>query len=778
MNERITEKIVRSHLDRAIKDENLKIRYWEQIPDDKRIKKLLAKASKRGRGRGMPEFIVSFDEYQDFLVIVECKADIAKHESGDRNSPANFAVDGVLHYSKHLAQDFNVLSIAVSGTDKKALRVSHFFQFKKEGVAEDAGDLFKSNLQRFGDYLTAYREHGKLLNQDLGKLLLFTQELNKQLHLLKVKEANRSLLISAILMALRDSSFVNSYEKSQSPAWLLKRIKNTMLESMEKTGIQTETYKGIEATYGFMDVPGQLGKGRVLINLINDIDSQVNSFKKTHDYYDFLGRLYIEFLRYSNSDRGLGIVLTPPHVTDLSVRLVNVGKDDVLYDNCAGTGGFLISGMKRMINDAGRDSEKIKDIKKGGLVGIEIQPDIASLCFSNMFIHGDGKSNVFQGDCFDSGMTMKIESDYKPTVGFLNPPYKSDRKEMEFVLNNMSMLRPNGRCAALLPMQCALAQKGEMHALKKILMEKHTLEAVLSLPDDLFHNSGVGVVTCLMVFTAHQPHPKEKETWFAYCKDDGFVKRKPQGRIDHYNTWNKIRGDWVSAFRNHKALAGFSVMKQVSAHDEWCAEAFIETDYKKMTKDNFVSTMKKFVAYKFLSSDNFEPRIKPHASNEIRLPSTDAWRQFKISELFSVQGTKTTKLDELRGYGDGEHPYVTTQAINNGVAGHYDFFTENGGVIVVDSAVLGFTSYQPYDFSASDHVEKLIPKFDMTPQVAMFIVTVLNEDQFRYNYGRKASQTRIKAREVRLPSRADGVPDFRLMEDYIKSLPFSSSIQD
>jgi len=219
-------------------------------------------------------------------------------------------------------------------------------------------------------------------------------------------------------------------------------------------------------------------------------------------------------------------------------------------------------------------------------------------------------------------------------------------------------------------------------------------------------------------------------------------------------------------------------MKQVSAHDEWCAETFIETDYKKMTKDNFVSTMKKFVAYKFLSNDNFEPRIKPYSSNEIRLPSTDMWRQFKISELFSVQGTKTTKLDDLRGHGDGKHPYVTTQAINNGVAGHYDFFAENGGVIVVDSAVLGFTSYQPYNFSASDHVEKLIPKFEMTPQAAMFIVTVLNEDQFRYNYGRKASQTRIKCREIRLPSRSDGSPDFRLMEDYIKSLPFSSSIQD
>jgi len=84
------------------------------------------------------------------------------------------------------------------------------------------------------------------------------------------------------------------------------------------------------------------------------------------------------------------------------------------------------------------------------------------------------------------------------------------------------------------PMSTSLATSGKILELKNKLLEKHTLEAVLSMPDELFINSKVGIVSCIMVFTAHKPHPKNKETYFGYYKDDGFVKRKGKGRIDVY----------------------------------------------------------------------------------------------------------------------------------------------------------------------------------------------------------------------------------------------------
>jgi len=602
----VTEQIVRSHLDRSA-EEAAGVRYWEQRPDNARIGKLLARASKSGAGVGKPEFIVSFDDYQDFLIVMECKANLAKHESADgKSNPKDFAVDGVRHYAEHLSREFNVLAIAVSGTKKSNLRVNHFLRFKGDDEDENVDNLLGKRLRKLSVYIDFYRNHDKLLNQNLNELLLFTKELNQQLHGLRIKESNRSLLISALLTALEDDGFSNSYRKNNKPALLLRNIKSAMLESMNTSGIQAPTIQSVKSSYSFMDIPGELGQGRVLADLVADIDERVNNFKKTHEYYDFLGQFYIEFLRYSNSDKGLGIVLTPPHITDLAVRLAKVGASDVLYDNCAGTGGFLISGMKEMIRGAQGDTRRIKRIQGKGMVGVENQPDIATLLYSNMFIHGDGKSNVFKGNCFDGGLRRQIKTKYKPTVGFLNPPFKAasgDPEEIEFVLNNMETLQVGGRCVALLPMQCALSQKGVRQSLKQRILDEHTLEAVLSLPGDIFHNSKVGVVTCLMVFTAGKSHPKGKKTWFGYCKDDGFVKRKPQGRIDYYNRWQGIRDGWVRDFHNRTVRPGFSVMKEVSARDEWCAEAFIETDYAKLEKSDFAEALRKFAAYKFLSKD-------------------------------------------------------------------------------------------------------------------------------------------------------------------------------
>ena len=71
----------------------------------------------------------------------------------------------------------------------------------------------------------------------------------------------------------------------------------------------------------------------------------------------------------------------------------------------------------------GTIKKKKKILKTNKFIGIEIQHDIFSLVCSNMYIHGDGRSNLIKGDCFDSLVMSKI-SKYKPNVGFLNPPYK------------------------------------------------------------------------------------------------------------------------------------------------------------------------------------------------------------------------------------------------------------------------------------------------------------------------------------------------------------------
>lgn len=177
---------------------------------------------------------------------------------------------------------------------------------------------------------------------------------------------------------------------------------------------------------------------------------------------------------------------------------------------------------------------------------------------------------------------------------------------------------------------------------------------------------------------------------------------------------------------------------------------------------------------KNIRSDFKEPCPEPLIKQK-RYINYDRWEDFSLSGLFQIEGSVTTSSLKLEEYGQGEYPYVTTQATNNGVKGFYDYYTEEGNVLTIDSAVLGYCSYQSLPFSASDHVEKLIPKFDMNKYVALFICTIINSEQYRYNYGRKCSQARMGKSHIKLPAKSGGL-DFRFMERYIKSLPYSSNL--
>lgn len=126
-NERITENLVRDKL-RALgymSDEDVTVD--EQSSKNETVKKLLRTAGKSGRGgKGSPEFIVSTQKANDFIIIFECKPETRQHESLRKNLPVSFAVDGILHYAKYLSKEYNVVAVAVSGSTLSELKVSSF----------------------------------------------------------------------------------------------------------------------------------------------------------------------------------------------------------------------------------------------------------------------------------------------------------------------------------------------------------------------------------------------------------------------------------------------------------------------------------------------------------------------------------------------------------------------------------------------------------------------------------------------------------------------------
>ena len=775
-NERKTENLVRKHFEQY----DSEITIEEQKSDTPRIQKLLRSASKVGTGIGKPDFIIQLNGKPNFIAVIECKADIQRHESPNRDQYAGYAVDGALLYASHLSADFDVLAIGISGMTEQSLKVSHFLQLKGDKIAEP---IFSNNLLSPQDYITGYINDNRKYQQDYDSLLSFAKSLNKRLHKNKVAGGYRSLLISAILIALERESFRRAYPVEDKPSRLSRLIVREAKTQLQDSGISQNNLGVLTDKFRFINNEKALqNKKGELLSIIKDVDSKINSFRKNHHYRDVLSGLYVEFLQYANSDKGLGIVLTPPHITSFFTKLAQVHKKSVVYDNCAGTGGFLITAMKKMIENAAGDKAVEEQIKQFQIYGVELQSNIYPLAVSNMYINQDGKSNVIHGDCLDPEIMSKIKAQ-KPTIGLLNPPYKAekptDTEELEFVRNNLECLQEGGTCVAIVPMSSALGFTDKIKELKRDILSTHTLEAVLSMPDELFFNSKIGVITCIMIFTAHRPHPSIKKVFLGYYKDDKFKKHRIKGRFDSDNKWEKVEKEWLSCYVNRTDKVGLSVNVELDHTSEWAVEKYMETDYSDLSDKEFKDTLLHYSTYLF--SNQLKSLVSQEPSKVASSPiplNTEEWELFKIPNLFTITGTKTTPIKELEYIGHGNYPYVTTKATNNGVKGFFDTMTENYyGVLTIDSAVCGYCSYQALPFSASDHVEKLIPRFDMDIYVAMFFVTIFNVEQYRYNYGLKCSQARLNEAEIRLPVDSNGEPDYDFMREYISHLEYSSNLE-
>ena len=607
-NEHKTEALLRKFLKEKGYYDDKDVVVEEQQSANKKLNKLLQNASKSGAGKGYPDFIISCGRYPDLVIVVECKADPRYHESSTLDSYKDYAADGALLYASFLSKEYDVIAIGFSGEKDSLSKISHYLQLC--GEKQSYKYFNDGELLDIDSYYNGLMQSNYKFNQDFANLLAYTKELNEELQGKKIKERLRALLISGILIALKNERFKAEYKHYQTTTVLINNMYAAICSELNRSDVPDDNKKSLVRGYEFITTnqsinnPTAEGK-KYLTDLISNCDSRINGFMVTHKYIDTISQFYVEFLRYANNDKGLGIVLTPPHITELFCELAQIDKDSVVLDNCAGTGGFLVSAMKKMLEDANGDIAKEQHIKDWQLIGIEYDEEIYTLLISNMIVHRDGRTNIIRDDCFDVD-TKELKEKFHPTVGLLNPPYKNKGKgteELEFVLNNLSMLEKGSKCVAIMPISCVNDVSGKSSLLKQKILDGHTLEAVLSLPEELFYNSNVNTVTCAVVLTAHVPHPENKKTWFGYCRDDGFKKRKNKGRIDVNHTWQDIKKRWVSAFINRDEIAGFSLKRHVTSKMEWCAEAYMETDFSKLSEDDFKQTVRDFYLFNLKSAE-------------------------------------------------------------------------------------------------------------------------------------------------------------------------------
>jgi type I restriction-modification system DNA methylase subunit len=168
-------------------------------------------------------------------------------------------------------------------------------------------------------------------------------------------------------------------------------------------------------------------------------DTRVQNFiLKVLDQYDFhagrvdvLGAVFETLARRSEKDTRVGQFFTPQQVVDFCADLVRLRPDDVVADPAVGTARFLIAAMQRMLANADESHLPLAaaeaSIRSRQLIGTDIDDWVATIAKMNMFIHGDGKSNIRRVNGLVVG-DSPVFSDYpdglrdKVDVVLTNPP--------------------------------------------------------------------------------------------------------------------------------------------------------------------------------------------------------------------------------------------------------------------------------------------------------------------------------------------------------------------
>lgn len=605
-NERKTEEMVRKILQDKGYYDDINIIIETQQSDNYIINNLLKNASKRYTGKkGYPEFIISFSNRPNDIIIVECKADVNKHESSTGKNPSDYAVDGVLHYASFLKEEFNVTAIAVSGENEKEKKISSFLWLKKSYVPREIQENYFVTSEELENIIK------KSTPLDELDFISKANEYNELLYKYSIPEIERCTLISAILVALQDRNFLDIYKNFENidNEDLIKNILDACNRILRKNNLDqkkidvisneylkiSNNQKFYSATIPLKKDGKKEEKNYILKNLIFSIEKDILPYIRNEEF-DMLGKFYRFFIKYAGSSQNTGLVLTPDHITDFFCDVSKLDVNDIVFDPCCGTGGFLISAMNYMIKKAGTDTNKIKNIKSKQLIGIEERSDMFAHACSNMMMRGDGKSNIIFGDCFDIKNKEEVKL-FNPTKTFLNPPYNvGPDGQLMFIENALDCICKGGIAVAICQMSTVVGSNNETNLVKERLLKNHTLKAVFSMPNEIFYP--VGVITAILVFEAHTPHSNNIKTFFGYFKNDGFVKTKNKGRLDTKELWSSIKDKWLKAYFNKENIAGLCINKTVTYNDEWCAEAYMETDYTTLTEKDFETEIKKYIAFK------------------------------------------------------------------------------------------------------------------------------------------------------------------------------------
>lgn len=312
------------------------------------------------------------------------------------------------------------------------------------------------------------------------------------------------------------------------------------------------------------------------INLkANTIKGIVKKLEK-YDLYgideDLNGRLFETFLNATMRGNDLGQYFTPRSIVKLGVALadIRVSREhiDKVLDGSCGTGGFLIeafSYMKNKILNIGNYTDLEKDhlintvLATKCIYGIDAakDPKLARIARINMYLHGDGGSNIYMGDGLSIDMKPddtdseefrdemeSMQSVFLPNsfdVVITNPPFsmqlsteneqgkeilkgyellsygsnkKSLRTGVMFIERYEGLLKKGGKLITVL--DNTVLNSPEMEYVRDYIRERFNIKAIISLHGDAFQQSKARVKTSLLYLEKKTGNEKQADAFVTF----------------------------------------------------------------------------------------------------------------------------------------------------------------------------------------------------------------------------------------------------------------------
>lgn len=770
---------------------------------------------KNDTGRSFEKLDIRFVK-DNITVLVETKQNF-----NSNLKEAERQLSAYVEYEKSLTRN-KIVAILANTSDDEIL-------VWRGAVSEGNFLSNESVLRTMEEYIDFYTSK---IN-DKEKVMQNTYKLNEMLHRHSVPEKLRSQFVGTCLLALKNGLdyAIPSLTAAQIRTRIKEVLEGLLTNDLNKAEKLTLLNRNVLNNQYIRNLSIE-----ALREILKEIEEKILPFinDKSTSGQDLLNLFFVTFNKYvGKSDKNQAF--TPDHITDFMAKITGVNKHSIVLDPCCGSGSFLVRAMTQALDDCATEAEQ-EAVKKHQIFGIEFDENIYGLATTNMLIHSDGNSNIRQGSCFSFADLIK---EAKPNIILMNPPYNGQRihlprtyvktwpknkKEdpskgfyfVKYIADTLNSINHEAILAVLLPVACAIGTKGVIKDIKEKILKENRLDAVFTLPNDIFH-PGATVQACCMVFKIGKKHSdiSAPDTFFGYYKDDGFKKKKNLGRLEQMDStsktsrWSAIEQMWIDLYVNRKEVAGYSAIQKVCPSDEWLCEAYMKTDYSALRESDFVRTINGYFSYlvsigklfdrDFVTEsqyvmDYFKFLLSTDEKSDVVIDTSD-WQEFVYSKIFDVRkGFYNKKPDHSI---EGTIPFLGATERCNGVTEYYSIedieaasktgdennskldekMFPGNALCVTNNGSVGCAFFQPIPFSCSHDVNPLyLLEGDFDVYTALFVATVIEIDKYRWAYGRKWRPERMVKSTIRLPAKiknGEVVPDWNSMASFIKSLPYN-----